>query len=146
MRNGREKALILVENAVLFLIGAAGGGVVSGGVFALISLIGVVPRLASRTATANHIAAYESCIIWGGILGNIIFVFELKLPIGILGLFITGLFFGIYVGCFAMALAELLKVIPIFAMRVRLVQGIAYIVLAIALGKSLGSFYQMFFP
>jgi stage V sporulation protein AB len=60
------------------------------------------------------------------------------------GLLAVGLFSGIYVGCFAMALAELLKVIPIFALRARLVQGMPYVVLAIALGKSLGSFYQMF--
>ncbi len=138
--------MTLVENAVLFLIAAAGGGVVSGGVFALISLIGVVPRLASKTATAGYIAGYEGCIIWGGILGNLVSVFEWMPPVGKPGLLVIGLFCGIYVGCFAMALAETLKVIPIFAMRARLVQGIPYIVLAIAIGKSLGSFYQMFWP
>lgn len=138
--------MILVKKALLFLIAAAGGGVVSAGVFALISLIGVFPRLASRTRTAGHIAAYESCIIWGGIIGNLISVFEWHLPVGMLGLLIFGLFSGMYIGCFSMALAELLKVIPIFAFRVRLVQGISYIVLAIALGKGLGSYYQMFFP
>ena len=138
--------MTLVENAVLFFIAAAGGGVVAGGVFALISLIGIVPRLASRTATASHIAAYESCIIWGGILGNLAFVFEWKLPFGMTGLLIFGVFCGVYVGCFAMALAEMLKVMPIFAERARLVQGIPYIVLAIALGKSFGSYYQMFIP
>lgn len=138
--------MTFIKNAVLFLIGAAGGGVVSGGVFALISLIGVVPRLASRTKTAQHIAVYESAIIWGGILGNIVSVYEWKLPVGMFGLLIIGLFAGIYIGCFSMALAELLKVIPIFAFRVGLVQGIPYIVLAIALGKTLGSYYQMFWP
>lgn len=138
--------MTLVKNAVAFLIAAAGGGVVSGGVFALISLIGVIPRLASRTKTAHYISVYESCVIWGGILGNTAFVFEWQLPGGIPGLFVFGLFCGIYVGCFAMALAETLKVIPIFAMRVRLVQGIPYIVLAIATGKMLGSYYQMFGP
>lgn len=138
--------MILVENAVLFLIAGAGGGVVAAGIFALISLIGVFPRLASRTKTAGHIAVYESCIIWGGILGNVISVFEWKLPIGMTGLLAVGVFCGIYVGCFAMALAELLKVIPVFTFRINLVQGIPYIVLAIALGKGLGSWYQMFFP
>lgn len=138
--------MTLAENIALFVIAAAGGGVVSGGVFALISLIGVIPQLASRTATADHIAAYESCVIWGGIAGNLLSVFEWKLPIGMAGLLVVGVFCGIYVGCYAMALAELLKVIPIFALRARLVQGMPYVVLAIAIGKSLGSFYQMFWP
>ncbi|MFW5650901.1 MAG: stage V sporulation protein AB [Acetivibrio ethanolgignens] len=137
---------MLVKNVLLFLIAAAGGGVVSGGVFALISLIGVFPQLASRTATATHIAAYESCIIWGGIAGNVISVFEWGIPGGKPILLVFGLFCGIYIGCFAMALAEILKVIPIFTERARLVQGIPYIVLAIAAGKALGSYYQMFWP
>lgn len=137
---------MLVKNILLFLIAASGGGVVSGGVFALISLIGIFPRLASRTATASRIASYESCIIWGGIVGNVVSVFEWGIPGGEPMLLVFGLFCGIYVGCFAMALAEILKVIPIFAERARLVQGIPYIVLAIAVGKALGSYYQMFWP
>lgn len=137
---------MLVKNILLFLMAASGGGVVSGGIFALISLIGIFPRLASRTATASHIARYEGCIIWGGIVGNAVFVFEWGIPGGEPLLLLFGLFCGIYVGCFAMALAEILKVIPIFAERARLVQGIPYIVLAIAAGKMLGSYYQMFGP
>lgn len=137
---------MLIKDGLIFLMAAAGGGVVAGGVFALISLIGIVPRLASRTETASHIAAYESCIIWGGILGNLFYIFEWSIPGKEPFLLLAGAFSGIYVGCFAMALAEILKVIPIFAQRVRLVQGIPYIVLGIAAGKVFGSYYQMFGP
>ena len=54
------------------------------------------------------------------------------------------MFAGVFVGCLAMALAEVLKVIPIFAMRVKLTCGMPFVVAAIAIGKGVGSFLQLF--
>lgn len=144
MQVGRERQLILIKNIVLVFIGLSAGLTVSGGVFAFITMIGIVTRLASRTNTAKYIRFYEDCIVAGGALGNIIFIFQWKLPIGIIGLIIFGLCSGIFVGCLAIALAEVLKAIPVFIKRINLTQGLPYIVLSIALGKGLGAFYQLF--
>ncbi|MCX4318109.1 MAG: stage V sporulation protein AB, partial [Lachnospiraceae bacterium] len=69
---------------------------------------------------------------------------------------VFGVCAGMFVGCLAMALAEVLQVIPVFAKRIRLrtgkptgkpkgmSPGIPVIVLAIALGKMAGSLFQMF--
>jgi len=50
-----------------------------------------------------------------------------------------GIFTGVFVGCLALAIAELLDSIPIFARRVKLHGGFGIIVTAVALGKLVGS-------
>ena len=56
---------------------------------------------------------------------------------GLLGIF--GLFSGIFVGCWAMALAEILNVFPVFMRRARIVRYIAAFTISIAVGKGLGA-------
>lgn len=126
------------------MIGFAGGIVVSAGVFAFITLLGVVNRLASKTNTASHIVLYENMIILGGILGNTWIVYQFPLPIGHVGLLLYGLFGGIFIGCQAMALAEVLKVIPVFAKRAKIKYGMPYVVASIAIGKAVGAFLQLY--
>lgn len=133
---------MLIKSLVLCLIGISGGFIVGGGIFAFITMIGTFPRLADRTNTAKHIKGYENAIISGGIIGNMIVIFDIILPIGSVGLVIFGLFSGIYVGCLAMALAESLKVMPVFVERIKLRYGMAFVIFALALGKGIGSLYQ----
>ena len=54
---------------------------------------------------------------------------------------IAGLFIGMFVGCLALAIAEMLDSIPIFARRVSYRHGLGIAVLAVAIGKLLGSLY-----
>lgn len=129
---------------LLALIGLASGFAVAGGVFALISIIGVIPRIADRFGIASHTYQMETIIMLGGTLGSIMTVYAPKIPLGVVFLSVSGLFAGIYVGAFAMALAETLKVIPIICMRTRTKHGISIIITSIAIGKALGSFYQMY--
>lgn len=135
--------MILIRYFFLFITGLAGGFIVGGGVFAFITMIGIFPRLADRTNTAKYIKLYESGIIWGGSLGNLVIIFPLYLPLGNIFLALIGVFSGIFVGCLAMALAEVLKVIPIFAERVKLKYGMGWVLFSIALGKGLASLYQL---
>lgn len=137
---------MLIKSVLLSLIGLAAGVSIAGGVFAFIVMIGVLPRLAGRTHTAWAYWQYESATIIGGLIGNIITIFPLNIPIGSVGIGIFGLFSGMYVGCFAMALAEVLNVLPIFSRRIHLKEGIPYIVVAIAIGKAVGAFYQLCIP
>jgi len=48
-----------------------------------------------------------------------------------------------------MALAEMADVFPIFSRRIKLTNGIRWVVIAVAFGKALGSlyyFYKRWFP
>ena len=73
------------------------------------------------------------------ILGNLFQIFEVHLPGRMIFLAIYGLFGGIFVGCWAMALAEILNVFPIFMRRARIVRYLAVFVLMVALGKGIGA-------
>ena len=106
---------MIAQKILLCFIGLTAGSMVAAGVFAFITLIGVVTRLAARTKTVKHIMLYEDMVVLGGTLGNILTIFEWKIPVGAWLLCLFGLFSGIYIGCQAVALAEALKVIPVFA-------------------------------
>nr|WP_073289005.1 stage V sporulation protein AB [Anaerosporobacter mobilis] len=135
---------MLIRYSLLAIIGFAGGLIVAAGVFAFITLLGVLNRLASKTNTAKHILLYENMVILGGILGNTWFIYQWDIPFGIIGLILFGLFSGIFVGCQAMALAEVLDVIPIFAKRIKIKYGMPYIVASIAIGKAVGALFQLY--
>ena len=133
----------MFKGIVLGFIGVSSGILVSAGLFAFISMIGLIPRLASRTHTAKYIVSYEKAVIWGGTIGCIIYLFDIVIPLGVIGNVLYGLGAGMFVGCLAVALAEILNTFPIFALRVSLKKGMPYIALALALGKMAGSIYGL---
>ena len=128
---------------LLVLAGFASGVVVAAGTFAFIAAIGIVPRMAQRTNTKQYIPFYEDTILLGGLFGCL----------GLQGIpaLVHSLLCGIFVGVLAMALAEVLNVMPILMRRARLNKGITWFVVSFALGKLLGSllyflkdgFYQL---
>lgn len=124
---------------LLALIGLSGGIAVAGGLFAFIVELGVVADFADRTHTGDKIFFYESCAALGGIVGNIFYVFQIDLPAGAWFLAIYGILAGIFAGCWAMALAEILNVFPVFLRRARVVRYLTAFILSIALGKGLGA-------
>ena len=136
---------MLIKNLLLIIISVSGGLISAAGVFAFITMIGVFPRLASRTNTSAYIYYYETAIIAGGAMGNLVTVFMPKISIlGGLGLLLFGIFSGIYVGCLSMALAENLKVIPVLVKRIGLKTGLPWMIAALGVGKTLGSLYQFY--
>lgn len=127
----------------------------SGGVFTVFVTVGLVPRLADKTHTAVKIVFYENCIVAGAILGCILSVYP-DFFTGIFGkraidvvpnwglwgnliLAVFGILAGMFVGCFAIAIAEMLNTIPIFTRRISLGKGAGIVLLCLALGKTVGS-------
>ena len=129
---------------LMAVIGLSAGMVVAGGLFSFISGLGVISDFADRTHTGEHIMLYEDSVALGGILGNIFFIYQIKIPYGGWIVPVVGLLGGIFVGCWSMALAEILDVFPIFIRRVKLLRGIQYLILGIALGKGIGAFVFFF--
>ncbi len=128
---------------ILIVIGASGGATVSAGIVALITTIGVVARLAGKSHTAEFAKHYETSITLGALAGTVFSLFPVTVPIGEVGLIITGGFIGIFVGVLAMSLAESLNITSIYARRVQLSKGICYVILGIALGRGIGAFLQL---
>ena len=122
----------------LAVIGLSAGAVVAGGVFSFIIGLGVVSDFADRTHTGEHIRLYEDAIALGGILGTVFFIFQLRIPGGTWLLPLFGLFGGIFVGCWAMALAEVLNVFPVFIRRIKISRCIPWAILGMAVGKCVG--------
>ena len=141
-----------IRKCLLGIFGYAAGYMVSGGVFDVLFVTGLVPRLAGKTATAKYETTYESMIIRGTIVGTIMSVFPelsqwignaansfLKVWIQLSLLGVTGAFTGIYVGCLALAVADLFNSLPIMLRRAHIKKRTEYILLAIAMGKIAGA-------
>ncbi len=124
---------------LMAVIGLSAGMVVAAGLFSFISELGVVSDFADRTHTGEHILLYENSVALGGILGNIFFLYGIRIPFGAWLVPVFGLFGGIFVGCWSMALAEILNVFPVFVRRAKLLRGIQYLILGVALGKGVGA-------
>lgn len=132
---------------ILSIIWGLGAGIIiSGGVIAFITIIGIVPLMAHRTKTAHHGICYGSAIMLGALVGSILSMWEMTIPLGNILIMIIGLAFGIFTGVLIIALAEVLDVFPITDRRIKIKKGVALFVIALSLGKLIGSLYYWLYP
>lgn len=124
---------------LLAVLGLSAGAGVAAGLFAMIIGLGVVSDLADRTHTGKYVTFYEDCIMCGGILGNLFWIYEWKLSYIKWILPVYGMFSGIFVGCWSMALAEALNIFPVFFRRAKIQSGVPYIILSMGIGKGAGA-------
>ena len=145
---------------VLGLGGFAFGLLSSAGVFTVLSAVGLIPRFVGSTHSAKEIWLYENMVIIGTILGGMYSVFSEEWNLGLLAetflpravwqvmgnvlLIAISLFAGMFTGCLALAIAEMLDSIPILTRRISFRHGLGIMVLGIALGKMIGSLYFFF--
>lgn len=131
-----------INHLYLAALGLIFGATIAAGTFAFIIIIGVVPRLLGKWHRAAGTICFENAIILGAVTGCVWTVFtEMQILLGSLLLIIFGLSAGIFVGCLALALAEILDTFPILFRRFHIKRGLFWVVLSIALGKMCGSFY-----
>lgn len=130
---------------VMAVIGLSSGALIAGGLYGFVVSLGVISDFADRTKTADKVTLYEDTVALGAVLGNAFYLYQISIPnvSWLLGIF--GLFSGVFVGCWAMAIAEVLNVFPIFARRIKIAKGIPYIILSIAIGKGIASIIYFFF-
>ncbi|MBE5959335.1 MAG: stage V sporulation protein AB [Lachnospiraceae bacterium] len=140
---------------LLAAIGMAGGIIISAGVFALITSTKLMSRLAGKTHTGKYVRVYEDFVILGGCIFNFLYVYKVNLRsifssgiferyVGVAAIGTFAFFFGIFTGCLAVALAEVLNATAIFSRRVKLRKGMSFIILFVALGKVAGILLQFF--
>ena len=140
---------MVFRTILICIMGFSSGLLVSAGVFTVLFVVGLVPRFAGKTNTARYELFYEECIIFGSVLACILSVFPIESSLGAMMthvsflcqalLVLIGIFAGIFVGCLAIALAEVLDGIPIFARRVKLKKGLDIAIFSVAIGKVTGS-------
>lgn len=126
------------------IIGFAGGFIVAGGVVALMVGLGIIIRFIGISHTAKHIHYYEDAILLGAVVGTILTAFEVDFPIGSWIFIPSGIFMGIFVGGWIMALAEVINVFPVYCRRLGITKGLSWIVISIAVGKTLGSLFHFY--
>lgn len=134
-----------IKQVFLGFVGLSSGLAVAGGLFALFIALGVVSRFAGKTHTAEYIWYYEDAAAIGGILGNLVSIYEFPLPVGMVGVVSYGLFAGIFTGAWAMALTEIVDTVPIFSRRIRLKTGMPWIILSMALGRAIGALIYSYY-
>ena len=152
---------MFLRQLLLAVIGVSSGLIVSAGVFTVLISVGLIPRFAGKMHVARKIFVLEEMVVLGTLAGNFFSIFSdwgmvgafvrnhelfgaeatqgLWNLIGTVFLIIFGIFAGIFVGCLALAIAEMLNTIPVFARRIGFRHGLGIAILAVALGKLLGS-------
>lgn len=152
---------MFLKQLLLGIMGLSFGMFAAGGVFTVLISVGLIPRFAGKMHVSRKIFLFEEAVVFGTLTGNFFSIFDRYGRIGdfiiknnIFGkestesvwhmigtaiLIIFGLFAGIFVGCLALAIAEMLDSIPIFARKIGFRHGLGVVVLAMALGKVAGS-------
>lgn len=134
--------MTITKGLTLIVLGFAGGLFVGTGLVAFLTVLGIVPRLTQLTKSYKYIFLYEYMIILGSLVwtwtdfGDHYFQFNHVFA----GAY--GMFAGIFVGMLAAALTEVLNVLPILAKRIHLVEKILWLLMAMVIGKVLGSLFQ----
>ena len=153
--------MIFIKQIFLAVIGVSSGLIVSAGVFTVLISVGLIPRFAGKMHVARRIFVLEEMVVFGTLFGGFFSIFRdwgmigafvrghnlfgseategVWNLLGMLFLLIFGTFAGIFVGCLALAIAEMLNTIPIFARRIGFRHGLGIAILAVALGKLTGS-------
>ena len=129
----------ILRELILAVIGFSAGVTVAAGLFAFIVELGIIADFADRTHTAEYILLYEDSAALGGTIGSLLSVFQLSIPFGRILLPVFGGLAGIFVGCWSMALAEMLNVFPVFIRRVKIVRYAVAFIISMALGRGVGA-------
>ncbi len=148
---------MILKQLFLIITGAGYGLLAAAGVFTVLVAVGLIPRFAGKTHTARYVLLYEEMVIFGTMAGCFVTVFpeysgwgtflrqhfpaQLKLwtAMGVTAQAIFGFFAGMFIGCLALAIAEMLDSIPIFARRISFRHGLGFAILGMAAGKLCGS-------
>ena len=125
----------------LGFLGLCFGIVVASGAAAFIISLGIVPRYAQITRTAKRVQLYEDCSMLGAFVGNVLFLYSGRVSLGNMGLAVYGIFAGMFLGSWIIALGEVVNIYSIMARRIGITRGIGWIIIVMAVGKTLGSLF-----
>jgi stage V sporulation protein AB len=132
---------VLLGIGIAFL-GLAGGIAVGSGLVAFLVVLDIIPRLAQITRSHRSVHTYEGAVIAGTLFFTLADFYSWRVSLFPLGAGAIGLFAGCFVGLLAAALTEVINVLPILARRIGMANYIAWLLLAMILGKVAGSLFE----
>lgn len=141
---------MLLKSIILLFVGFCSGLGVAAGTFAFFVVIRVLPRMIQKAKLEHKVIFLENILIRGVMFGTILsfFLWRKKWLYVIFGktlLTFYGLSAGIFSGCIAVALAEILDTFPIFFRRLKIKEHLAEgFLFVMALGKMAGSLFYFF--
>ena len=142
---------MLLKSFILIFTGFCAGVGVSAGTFAFLLVLRVIPRMIQKAKLENKVIFIENTIIKGILFGTVLSLFDwnkrwLFVILGRTLLTIYGVSAGVFVGCTAVALAEILDTFPIFSRRLHLKESSEVTLLfCMAVGKTLGALFYFCF-
>ncbi|WP_069997374.1 stage V sporulation protein AB [Cellulosilyticum sp. I15G10I2] len=136
----------MISKILQIIWGLGIGIILSGGIIAFITIIGIIPLMAHRTQTSEHHILYGSAIMLGTFIGSVLSIWPIIIPVSNLFIGLFGLTSGIFTGVLIIALAEVLDVFPISDRRIKIKKGVTLMVFALAIGKLIGSLYFWLYP
>lgn len=138
---------MFLKSLFLILVGLCSGTGIAAGTFAFLLVIRVIPRMIQKAKLEHKLIYIENIVFRGILFGTVLSLFSWKKKwlFTILGrsiLTIFGLSAGIFVGCLAVALAEILDTFPIFFRRLHLRESFgSSMIFVMAMGKLIGSLF-----
>ena len=146
----KDIRLMFLRSLFLIIVGLCSGTGIAAGTFAFLFVIRVIPRLVQKAKLEHKIIYMENMVFRGILFGTILSLFSWKRKwlFTILGrsiLTIAGVSAGIFVGCIAVALAEILDTFPIFFRRFHIKDDFGVVLIFVmAFGKMIGSLFFFF--
>lgn len=138
---------MFLKSVFMIVVGLCSGIGVAAGTFAFLIVIRVIPRMVQKAKLEHKIIYIENIVFRGIMFGTVLSLFSWKKKwlfelLGKTLLTIFGMSAGIFVGCLAVALAEILDTFPIFFRRIHLKDEFGEVLLfTMALGKLIGSLF-----
>ena len=138
---------MFLKSLFMIFVGLSSGIGVAAGTFAFLIVIRVIPRMIQKAKLEHKVIYIENIVFRGVMFGAILSLFSWKKKwlfelLGKTLLTIFGMSAGIFIGCLAVALAEILDTFPIFFRRIHLKDEFGEVLLFVmALGKMLGSLF-----
>jgi len=138
---------MFLKSLFMIFVGLSSGIGVAAGTFAFLIVIRVIPRMIQKAKLEHKVIYIENIVFRGVMFGTILSLFSWKKKwlfelLGKTLLTIFGMSAGIFIGCLAVALAEILDTFPIFFRRIHLKDEFGETLLFVmALGKMLGSLF-----
>ncbi len=143
------------EHILIGFLALCAGMAVSAGTFAFLLVIGVLPRVLGKTSLVKRVMLIENLVIAGVIVGAAFSVVSWEAPWAGSGnvllagaewcvVALYGLSAGIFVGCIAAALAEILHTLPILFRRESIKRGLSWVMISMALGKMCGGLFYFY--
>ncbi len=127
------------------MIGFSSGVIIGGGFVAILTVLGVIPRLVQISRSVKLVNNYAASVILGVLFGTYLSFTEITWDQPLVILLVWGSIHGIFNGMLAAALAEILNVFPLLSKRIGLEKFIFLLLMAIVFGKITGSLFQWLF-